>query len=205
MSLMKINKEHKEVYEMLKECGEENIVIVDDNLILLALNSYDKKLSMKTSNRSTIKLKGYTAMEDGIFLVYNKDGLMFSEPVNMVALLQNEDGYTTGYMFRLLDIETKPDELGFKTNGILVYTYLEEIEATEKADMDNMYFVGNNVDDETLQNSLVDVSDDIQLNNIGSDYIFTFNKEKYRYSNSVMTLNCMNRKFRNIGKLIKRD
>ena len=202
---MKINKEHREVYEMLKECGEENIVIVDDNLILLALNSYDKKLSMKTSNRSTIKLKGYTAMEDGIFLVYNKDGLMFSEPVNMVALMQNEDGYTVGYVFKLLDIETKPDELGYKTNGILVYTYLEDLEATEKADIDNMYFVGNNVDDETLQNSLVDISDDIELKNIGSDYIFTFKKEKYRYSNSVMTLNYMNRKFRNIGKLIKRD
>lgn len=204
MNLDNVCKEQLEIVEELKEYGEENIVVLDDNIVLLSLKEYNGSNNISSRNSATRKLKGYNKIENSNFLVYTKNGILFSEYVDMAAMLQDSNGNTIGYVFRLSEIYEKPNELGSKAKGLIIYTYIDTQETYEKVNFDNMYFIGNNIDNEIIENSLFEIQPDIYLDNFGSDYILTYDKNKYRYSNSVITLNSKGRKFSNIGKFIMR-
>lgn len=204
MNLDNVCKEQLEIVEELKEYGEENIVVLDDNIVLLSLKEYNGSNNISSRNSATRKLKGYNKIENSNFLVYTKNGILFSEYVDMAAMLQDSNGNTIGYVFRLSEIYEKPNELGSKAKGLIICTYIDTQETYEKVNFDNMYFIGNNIDNEIIENSLFEIQPDIYLDNFGSDYILTYNKNKYRYSNSVIILNSKGRKFSNIGKFIMR-
>ena len=205
MNLSNINKEHKAIVEALRVYGEENIVVLDDNIVLFALSQYNDNWKTRSHNKSTIRLSGFRRLENDRFLVYTKDGQLFNEEVDMAAILTDEDGNTVGYVFRLAEIYEKPKRLGetlgeTKDQAIVVYTYINDKITT----IDDMYFIGNDIDSEELENSLCEIHKDLSILSFGSDSILTFKNKKYRYSNSVMTLNSKDRKFSNIGKFIPR-
>lgn len=213
MNKLDIHKSLRNVVDnIIKQTNnEDNIIIVDDNIVLYSTYTYDKDKSVKTFRRS--KLKQYRIKEEDRFIVFTKDGMLFGEEVDLVARVLNINGDMAGYLFRLADIKEKPSnetdsdtEKRKLNSGIIMYineSILESIEDIEDdLNIDDLYFIGNDIDNEIIENSLCEVYKDIEIINFGTSYVMTFKGKKYRFSSDTMLLNNKNRQFANIGKFL---
>lgn len=216
VNLLDINKHLRPIVEDLSKNGnKENIVVLDDNIVLYITsqedNSYENK-PLNNKRKSKINLKNYRIKEEVNFLIFTKDGLLFGEEVNLVASMLNKNGDLAGYMFRLAYVKEKPNNLDNseveqrKLNDALVFYINEEIldsiDEVDNLNIDELYFTGNDIDNEIIENSLCEIYQDIELVNYGTSYIMKYKNIKYRYSSEVCVINSNNRLFTNIGKFI---
>lgn len=199
MELSNISSKLKRTVEKLSEMNRDNIIVADDNIVLYSLNDYDKNRKVKTFR--TYRMKQYTVGETSRFLVFNKDGILFNEEIDLFAQLIDSDGELLGYVFKLADIKVKKtaedDILDTSiSNGIIIYTK----EDNEKFDEDTAYFIGNDIDNELLENSLCDIDTNLTVKSIGNMYIMNYKGKKYKFSSGSMITNLKDRHFFNIGK-----
>ena len=204
-----LTKDFGELIDSLSLINRYNLVRLDNNILLFALKNEEEVKEIlegnNTSNKKNktkfkVKLNSYKMMERGEFMAFSKNGLLFNEVVNMVARLQDSSGKLVGYAFQLRDVSLVKKEFSFfdldsNNNSVIIFMLGEN-------GLEDGYFICNNIDDDIIKDSCAEVHEDLKLVNINGEYLLTFNKKRYHFSNAVWTENEANRTFSNIGKFV---
>lgn len=163
-----------DILDTLTMLNRDNVLIFNDELIVFVL---EDEISIdyfnKTKNsRKTVEMQ---------YFIFNKDGVLINETVDLIADVRNNKGKHLGYILRLPNIDAVSD--------IDLFDKLFMMESSSSKDKAILFysdehkaFICNNIENEIIKDSCIEVDKELSIQGNNGGYILKMNNKTYNFS-----------------------
>lgn len=163
-----------DILDTLTMLNKDNVLIFNNELIIFVL---EDNVSIEYFNK-TKDLKKTVDMQ---YFIFNKDGVLINETVDLIADVRNQQGKHLGYILRLPNI-CAITELDLFDKVLM----LDSSDSKDKAILfySDQYkrFICNNIENEIIRNSCIEVDESLSVQGDNGGYILRMEDKTYNFS-----------------------
>lgn len=165
-----------EILDTLTILNRENVLIFNNELLVFVLeDEISKEYFEKIKN-----IKKTVSMQ---YFIFNKDGVLVNETVDLLADVRNKNGKHLGYILRLPYIESK---IEIDVLDQLIFEDSKCSKAILFWDDQQKGFICNNINNEIIKDSCLDIQSDLIVQGEDGGYILEMNGKTYSFSRLML-------------------
>lgn len=166
-----------DILDTLTILNKDNVLIFNNELIVFVLED-------EISKEYFSKNKHLKKTVDMQYFIFNKDGVLINETVDLLADIRDLQGKHLGYVIRLVDIKAV-SELDIIDKFMMIDNHSYD-KAILFYDKEIQGFICNNIEDTIIRDSCADIDTTISIQGNNGGYVLKMKDKTYSFSRLML-------------------